>query len=69
MKYLISYVEGCSPKWKAFDTRDEAEQWVGNFVLCNLSCADDNWIDCAIHGELLASRDDEAPLLTRKKKT
>lgn len=53
--YYVRYVDKCSPKTKAFKTKEEAAKFVANFKLKHQSKydEDDYWIDLVFKGDII----------------
>ena len=54
MKYMVFYVEGCSPKVKYYTSKKLAQQFVLKFLGRYSDSTDDNWVDAIIHGEVIS---------------
>lgn len=52
MKWLLFYVEGCSPKIKKFKSLKKAEDWGKKFLKKNEDNTDDNWLNMIIKGSI-----------------
>jgi len=52
--FHVRYVEGCSPKFRSFATKEEATKFVANFMLkYQFVNVDDNWVDFIIEGRVI----------------
>ena len=53
MKFLVFYVERCTPKVKAFKTKAAAVRFAERHEKKNTSLSSDDWVDAILCGKLV----------------